>query len=173
MKDSMGRFDPLRKREIGAALLVVLMGGYISYYAYYTLRLGILIAPGAGFQPFFLGLALVILGIVWFVTLIRFKNLSPDGYLEDGTDEDDLGAAEHARSRKHILGFFLILSFAVLLERMGFILSVFAFMFCWQLIVEKARWTTGLLIALVTGGVMFVLFRLLLKLPLPRGYWFG
>ena len=50
-----------------ANLVVIGLGIFVVYHSYYYLKLGILIAPGAGFLPFLCGLALVALAVIgWF-----------------------------------------------------------------------------------------------------------
>lgn len=172
----MAGFAPLQKMEMAASGLALVLGALVSFYAYHYLGVGMMISPGAGFIPFILGIALAILGACWLAaTLIAMRYGDRHRALVDGLE--DCPPAEESppefRSRKHLLGFFIILLFALLLERIGFFISVALFMFGWQMIVEKERWLKSLIITLLTAGAMYTLFRLLLKIHLPSGEWFS
>jgi hypothetical protein len=63
----------MRKPESIANLVTIALGVFVVYHSYYTLKLGILISPGAGFLPFLCGVALIILGAVWRFQAVLFK----------------------------------------------------------------------------------------------------
>lgn len=50
------------KAEKISAVITVAFGIFVMAYSYSTLKLGMLITPGAGFLPFFIGMALIVLG---------------------------------------------------------------------------------------------------------------
>ena len=53
-----------RAERVAAA--VVIGGGLaVAWHAHAHLKLGMMISPGAGFLPFWVGVALVILGTIW------------------------------------------------------------------------------------------------------------
>ena len=55
-------------------LVVIALGIFVAYHSYYSLKIGILITPGAGFLPFLCGIALIALGIVWRLQTLLFKS---------------------------------------------------------------------------------------------------
>jgi hypothetical protein len=171
----MGRFDSLPKAEMAAAAFVVLLGIFIASYSFRVLKIGMAISPDAGFMPFLLGLMLTGLGISWFTSLFLFKERIRSAWdAGEGCQEAEaLDEPETGQSRKHIWGSLLILLYAFLLERAGFLFSTLLFMFLWQWIVEKAGWLTIILASLITGLAMYSLFQLILKIYLPAGAWFS
>jgi hypothetical protein len=150
-------------------LIVIALGIFVVYHSYYSLKIGILISPGAGFLPFLCGLALIALGIVWRLQTILIK--SPHQTKHTG---DPMAAAcgiEPAPlpvSRvKLCLAFATTLVYACLFERIGFFAATLVFMLGWQVVVERQRWLKSIIItALCTAG-MYVLFSYLLHVDLP------
>ncbi len=170
----MKRHDPLQKVELAAAVLVVALGAFVTLYAYFVLRLGLIISPGAGFMPFLLGVALLLLGASWFLKTLLLSGAINTAAAYDLTGEVGLASgAAKGHSGKHLWGFLVILLFGLLLERAGFLVSITLFMLVWQLIVEKQKWFVSIVITVLTAGAMYVIFRMLLKIHLPSGAWFS
>ncbi len=169
----MNRFNSLQKMEMAAAAIVVALGAFVALYSQYALGLGMMISPGAGFMPFLMGIALLILGACWFIKSLFFadaQDLAPS-LGQEGSAAGEASPLEY-KSRKHLWGFLVILGFAIFIERAGFFITTALFMLIWQLIVEKEKWLKSILITLLTAGAMYSIFRLLLKIHLPPGEWF-
>ena len=66
-----------------ANLVTIALGIFVTYHSYHSLKLGILISPGAGFLPFLCGIALIAFGIVWRLQTLLLKS-SP--HVEHGGD---------------------------------------------------------------------------------------
>ena len=62
-----------------------------------------------------------------------------------------------------------IMGYAGALASMGYLLSTFALLLVQLRWVEKQGWRSSLLIAALAAGVSLVLFRVLLRVPLPLG----
>ena len=62
-----------------------------------------------------------------------------------------------------------IMGYAGALTSMGYLLSTFAVLLVQLRWVEKQGWRSSLLIAALAAGVSLVLFRVLLRVPLPLG----
>ncbi|MBI5580402.1 MAG: tripartite tricarboxylate transporter TctB family protein [Deltaproteobacteria bacterium] len=150
-------------------LVVIALGIFVVYHSYYSLRIGILISPGAGFLPFLCGLALVALGFVWRLQTILFK--SPPQVENAGDPLAAVCEAEPARlpgSRvKLCLAFAATLAYACLFERIGFLAATLVFMLGWQVVVERQRWLKAIIITALCTAAMYTLFRYLLHVELP------
>ena len=145
-------------------LIVVALGIFVVYYSYAWLKLGILISPGAGFLPFLCGIALVVLGAVWRAqALVAARRKRAAGAADAGAE----AAPEPGTRRKLILAFLTTLGYAMLFERIGFLLATLAFMLTWQLIVERENWPKAALVTALCAAAMYGLFRYLLKVELP------
>ena len=152
-----------------ANLVTIALGIFVAYHSYHSLKLGILISPGAGFLPFLCGIALIALGIVWRLQTLQLKS-SP--HLEHGGDP--MAAACEAApaplpgSRvKLCLAFVATLAYACLFERIGFFLATLVFMLGWQMVVERQRWLKSIIITALCTAAMYTLFRYLLHVELP------
>ncbi len=128
-------------------LIVIALGAFVAYHSHAVLKLGILISPGAGFLPFLCGLALIA-----------------------GTGEA-AGATQAAplpgTRTKLVMAFLTTVAYAVLFERIGFLLATLVFMLGWQLVVERERWVKAVIVTAICAAAMYGLFRLLLRVELP------
>ena len=144
-------------------LIVLALGIFVVYHSYYSLKIGFLISPGAGFLPLLCGLALIALGIVWRLQTIMFKAPS-----QAADNEDPTVPAPPPRSRvKLCLAFATTVAYACLFERIGFFLATLLFMLSWQMVVERERWPKAVIITIVCAAAMYTLFRYLLRVELP------
>jgi putative tricarboxylic transport membrane protein len=85
--------------------------------------------------------------------------------------EEAAGAAEAAplsgTRTKLVLAFLTTVAYAVLFERIGFLLATLVFMLGWQLVVERERWVKAVIVTAICAAAMYGLFRLLLRVELP------
>ena len=72
----------MKKYERMTAMVTILAGVWIMYYAWQTLKLGSIHVPDAGFLPFLCGAGLAILGIVWALMLQWTKEQAREGTAE-------------------------------------------------------------------------------------------
>ena len=158
-----------------ASVVLIAFGLFVAYYSHQVLKLGILISPGAGFFPYYIGIALVVLGVVWFLGTLFARKAPGLAEVECGTDSAAGGGEPR---RNHILyrflpGVLLVLLYAWLLEKAGYFVSTVLFMVGWQKGVEREGWLKTAVIALLCAGAMYALFSYLLKGVLPTGTWFS
>ncbi|MBL0143184.1 MAG: tripartite tricarboxylate transporter TctB family protein [Betaproteobacteria bacterium] len=158
-----------RSERIASAGLVA-FGLGVAYHSHQHLKLGIMITPGAGYFPFWIGIALAVLGVLWFLmTLLARK--TP----ESATPDDAAQASERRRLvlARLVPGVLLVLAYAWLFERAGYFLSTVLFMVGWQKGVEREGWLKTAVVALLCAAAMYALFSFLLKGVLPTGAWFS
>ncbi|MEW6668657.1 MAG: tripartite tricarboxylate transporter TctB family protein [Thermodesulfobacteriota bacterium] len=146
----------MRKYDIlsGLFLLVVslaILAGSMQ------LQVGTLTAPGSGFFPLVTGL---VLGIFSILIIAQAR---------DTTKEPARFWAPAANRKGIYLAFLFILVYALLLERLGFIVSTTLFFVLFSRFVSGHRWTTAVFFALVTSLATYFVFNLLLHAPLPQG----
>jgi len=151
--------DALRKRADHVSVVAWLaLGGVVlndslklSYLAEY--------GPGAGFLPFWLGVAIMIgaVGIALESMLLR-------------TDEAKLILPSKQASRQLVLVIVALFLFIFLIERAGFSLSV-GLLFLFLLgVVERRGWLFSLVVAGISGGFFWFIFERLLQMSLPSGF---
>jgi hypothetical protein len=152
-----------------ANLVVIGLGIFVVYHSYHYLKLGILIAPGAGFLPFLCGLALVVLAVIWRLQTIILKPRSraePAGSPLTAAGEAESTPQPVSRI-KLVLAFATTVVYAVLFERIGFFLATLAFMLTWQVVVERQHWLRAIVITVLCSAALYALFRMLLRVELP------
>jgi Tripartite tricarboxylate transporter TctB family len=110
---------------------------------------------GSGFFPYWLGIAIVILGAV--VTLHAWRN--PGGA--------DSSAAVTWPARK-LIALVWLLGFVLILERIGFV-TAFSLLVAFLLKLEGENWRNAASVALAAGLSFYVFFIRLLAVSLPAG----
>jgi hypothetical protein len=163
----------MEKAERISAVILVAAGVFVAAYSFYSLKLGMLISPGAGFLPFLCGLAIVLLGVLWFLASWRAKPAaSGEAYTECAAE---LPAEDVPRlwglPRKMLVGLAVLTVYAWLFEKIGYFLSTCLFMFCWQVFVEKETLWKTLIITILSATILYSLFQYLLGFQLPQGIW--
>jgi len=135
--------------------LVVFLLGFAIFWQGRSLSIGTLHAPGPGFFPALVALALVVLSVA----------LMMGGGKKEG-EEDALSFSAIVRM---LLLFASLVAYFLLLEYLGFVIVSFLlmfFLFCW---VGRQRWYLAFSSAVVCIGLAYLLFEVLLKSNLPRG----
>jgi hypothetical protein len=127
--------------------LVVLEASKLEFISSY--------GAGSGFFPYWLGIAIVILGAV--VTLHAWRNPA-------GADS----SAPVTWSAKKLIALALLVSFILTLEWIGFV-TAFSFMVALLLKLEGENWRKAVSVALAAGGSFYLFFIRLLAVNLPAG----
>jgi len=163
------------RAEKVSSIALIVFGLFVAYYSRRYLKLGIMITPGAGFLPYWIGIALAVLGALWFLETFLARTGSGAG--GEGSIAGDAAAeVEALRGRvlsKFLPGVLLVILYAWLFEKAGYIVSTALFMVGWQKVVEKEGWLKTAVIAVLSAGCMYALFSYLLKVYLPTGTWFS
>lgn len=146
----------MKKYERVTAMLIVLAGVWIMYYAWHTLKLGSIHVPDAGLLPFLCGAGLIILSIVWLL-ILQWKK------------EPEKGDAEEKRRwQRPVLALLLMVIYGVAMETIGYITSTLAFMVVWQKLLEREKWLKTALISILGTLAMYALFVYFLRVPIPQ-----
>ncbi len=163
------------RAEKVSSIVLIAFGLFVAYYSRQYLKLGMMITPGAGFLPYWIGIALTVLGALWFLnTLLSLRRSGAGG--EERVAGDAAAEKEALRGRvlsKFLPGVLLVVLYAWLFEKAGYIVSTALFMVGWQKAVEKEGWLKTAVIAALSAGCMYALFSYLLKVYLPTGTWFS
>jgi len=165
----------MNRAEKVSSIVLIAFGLLVAYYSRRYLKLGMMITPGAGFLPFWIGIALAVLGALW--CLETFLARTGSGAGAEGSDAGDPAAEREARRNrilsKFLPGILLIILYAWLFEKAGYIVSTALFMVGWQKVVEKEGWLKTAVISVLSAACMHTLFSSLLKVYLPTGTWFS
>ncbi len=112
-------------------------------------------APGSGFLPLWLGVCLFVLSAIHVVSCVR-------------APAADTPAGHWRKVVAVTLG--LVVCVAVI-EPLGFVVAVGAYLLFLLRGVEKEPWRTSLGVTVGAIAVLFGLFRVWLHVPLPKGPW--
>ena len=149
-----------RDRDVNSSLFWILIGVFFCigglHYGIRS-RSGI---PGPGFLPFVTGLILVALSVTLLVARLLKRREGA------GSIGELMPSGEALRRILIVLGALCL--YVVLLDPLGFLLTTFLFMIV-ILRLEPRRWTFLLPVAVGATLFFFVLFKVLLRVPLPSG----
>ena len=112
-------------------------------------------APGSGFLPLWLGVCLLVLSAIHVVTSLRAP----------------AAAAPAGHWRKVVAVTLGLIVCVAVIEKLGFVVAVSAYLLFLLRAVEKESWRTSLGVSIGTIAVLFGLFRVWLQVPLPKGPW--
>jgi hypothetical protein len=112
-------------------------------------------APGSGFLPLWLGVCLLALSAVHVVSCMRAP----------------AAAAPAGHWRKVVAVMLGLVVCVAVIEPVGFVVAVGAYLLFLLRGVEREPWRTSLGVTVIAVAVLFGLFRLWLKVPLPKGPW--
>ncbi len=126
------------------------------------LSLGNFRNPGPGFLPFITGAALTGLALVVFLQSRRTGQ---------GDKEGKPFLADKAKGLKAVLTLIGLLAYAVGMEYLGFLLSTTLFLAFLLGVVEPQKWYVVVLGSILSSVASYTLFEILLKSPLPKGFF--
>lgn len=141
--------------RIVLAFLLLLLGGAInrSSNSYGYSEYG---SPGPGFFPFWIGLFLAIVALLW--GLIELRNPV------DSQIEQELDPAGRVRVLRILLA---MMALTLLYEPLGYNLSIFGFMFILSSTMAPGSKKVNFLVSLVTSLGVYLVFENFLDVPLP------
>jgi hypothetical protein len=134
--------------------IAALLGGILLAYTGWKLDPGTSKLPGPGFFPLLIALTMGGLG-GWL-------------FLRPGPAEKSLRSGD-SQWIPFSLALLSLIGYAAILDGFGYLLSTFGFLVVQLRWVEKRGWITSLLTAALAAGISLLLFRVLLKVPLPVG----
>jgi putative tricarboxylic transport membrane protein len=145
----MSRVD----RGVGIAAL---FGGVLLGIAGWRLDPGTSKLPGPGFFPLLIACTMGGLGF-WL-------------FLHPGAEEKSV-SPESSRWRALAIALVSIFGYIMVLNELGYLISTFVLLTVQLRWVEKQSWPTTLCTAGIASAVSLVVFRVVLKVPLPAGFF--
>lgn len=152
-----------RNEFLGAMCLFIF--GLLTTILSMRMPIGNFRAAGTGLFPFFLGILLMILSLIYMLKIFLTKNVRE-------TEEKDTFSGESVK--KQVVLFLIVVGVTVfLLERIGFLLFSFLLMVGLMYVLGVKRVIFNLVFSAGTAIFSYMLFVRWLKIPLPRGFlWF-
>ena len=151
----------LEKREFITAGIWLVSGIAIAIGAY-RLTVGGFHSPGPGMFPFFLGLALCGCSLPIVIRSLRRKSGPPPEGKELWNKE---------RLRQVILVTIYLVAYALLLARIGYLLTTFIIFFFIFKTMGTLKLRTIFIILILMVTISYYVFAVLLEVPLPLGIW--
>jgi putative tricarboxylic transport membrane protein len=131
----------------------------------FKLKIGGFHNPGAGFIPFWAG---VLLGIFGGVLMIS-SSLKNRGKVEEEQGKKKRVKGDWKNFLIPILILFILFTYVLLLEPLGFLPATFLFLFALFKISEPKKWVMPLLVSLSTVILSYLLFSVWLQCQFPKG----
>jgi putative tricarboxylic transport membrane protein len=147
----------MRRSTIAASLILAGLAGLIFSEAS-RLAFGNIRVPQTGFFPSILAILLLFFSIALLVQTHR----------QAGGESREQSIKNEAWIRISIT-LTVMLGFALVLEKLGFLLSTFTVMLLLLRVIEPQKWPRVIVVALATALVSYFLFARLLNIPLPAG----
>jgi len=141
--------------------LILLVFSFLVCVESYRLPVGIgsWHDPGPGFFPFWAGVIMGVLSFVAYLKALRTKG-------------EDIGPWYSREKWKKVFWILvIIMAYAFVLERAGFVVSTFLLLFVLFRVVEGQRWGFAVGGSLVVAVLAYGIFDRWLKLQLPKGFW--
>jgi putative tricarboxylic transport membrane protein len=131
--------------------------GVITAWSAVHLSMGRFKHPGPGFLPFGLAIVLIILSLIMIFSK-REKEVASTPFWP------------HRTWLRPLLGVAILIFFALVVERVGFLITTFIFLVIWMGVIERVRWLTIISISIGTTAALYLIFALFLDVPLPSGF---
>ena len=150
----------MKKSEVMVAVVCIGIGMGISYGGY-LLDLGGLHTPGAGFFPFFIGTAIIILSFLHIINQFFLTKPSKENVFSWPGKKGIIQVSKV---------FLSLVIYALCLEYLGFLLCTFLIMFYLLKFIGLKKWSYSLIISIIIAFSSFLIFGSLLRLGLPKGF---
>ena len=124
------------------------------------LSVGSFQSPGPGLLPFICGALLGILSLIVYLQTRRSRSAK---------ESEKPFWKNKNRVWKVLLTFIVLLTYAIVMESLGFLISTTILIAFLLWAIEPQRWYIVIFGSLLTSLAAYTLFELLLKLPLPQG----
>ena len=148
----------MKRFERSAAVALLTFGAGAAYMAV-EMGYGSVRFPGPGFLPFWLAASLAVTAAIYLAA-----NLGPESAARPLWDPGTW--------RRPALSAVVMLGFTLLMGWIGFFTATFLLYLAWLVLIERARWLmVGAVSVLGTLGA-YILFAVLLQVPLPKGLFF-
>jgi putative tricarboxylic transport membrane protein len=152
---------PVKRNDVIPAMVWMGLGIALAIGSY-KLKLGSLHTPGPGLMPFLLGIALSLCSFPVLVRSLQMIMRRPKQRSES------IWAG--INFKKLILVVASLIGYAVVLEGFGYVVTAFLVLVILFKTVESQRWTTVLVLSVLTVISTYLLFVFILSVQLPSGF---
>ena len=150
----------MRKSDFLPGCIFTLLAAAILWESY-ELGLGNFREPGGGLVPFLSGLLLFLCAVG-----ILFRCHSPKAAVQESRR-----LWSHVDIRKLGLVLVCLTGYALLLESLGYLITTSLFFLVIFKSIGSLKLLTNLIVSILSAGISYVLFAVILKVALPSGFW--
>ena len=147
--------------DVVGALLLLILGCFVAVEAW-TLELGTLAQPGAGFFPFWTGVLLAVFSVV-------LLSSGAARFVEGAYRRSWRDAAKDVYQHKIAICVGALFLYSEILRWIGFSVSTFLLMIVLSKLNPKTSWIGSIAVAVVGTLGFYVTFVRLLSVSFPRG----
>jgi len=147
----------MKRSQLAVSAVLAGLAGFVLLESRH-LSFGTMRVPQTGFFPWVLATLLLVLCVILFAQGLSGveSNRPPDHIPPEGWS-------------RIVFALAAMTGFAVLLERLGFLLTTFFLMLLLLRAIESQRWSKVFFVALLTAVGSYALFGWILGIPLPGG----
>jgi putative tricarboxylic transport membrane protein len=147
----------MKRSQLAVSAVLAGLAGFVLFESRH-LSFGTMRVPQTGFFPWVLATVLLILCVMLFAQGLfgTESDRPPDDILPEGWSRIAFTLAA-------------MIGFALVLERLGFLLTTFFLMILLLRAIESQRWSKVFFVALLTAIGSYALFGWILGIPLPSG----
>jgi len=147
----------MKHRDIVSSLVWASFGALFAVGAWQQglMRRGI---PGPGFLPFFSGLVLVLVSLGVLIPALARASAKRRSFFP-----------ESASRRRILIAVAALATYGIALEYLGYLLTTLLFMLSIAQLIERRSWGRVAALACLTAVLSYLLFVVLLEVPLPKG----
>ncbi len=153
----MRRGEKFIERWDRVAGYILLFIGLVTAWSSVHLSMGRFRHPGPGFLPFGLSIVLFILSVGLILTRWK-KGATSTPFWPQRT------------WLRPLLGLAILFLYALLIGKLGFLVTTLIFLLIWMGLIERLRWLTIVSISLSVTAALYLIFGLFLEVPLPWGF---
>ena len=148
----------MRRTEIAVASIFLLLGVHVLQQST-TLAYSEKYGPGAGFLPFWLGVAWIAL------SLIHLANVLLRPHLYSGPHPFPSRQA----AMRVVVSFAILLVTVWVMGRLGLLIALGVMVLAFLRGIERQRWRTAVVAAISISLAVYLLFGKILEVPFPQG----
>jgi putative tricarboxylic transport membrane protein len=140
--------------------LIWMVLGICQGVASWQIGLGSFMEPGNGFMPFIMALLMIIFAVLLFI--------ESNGEIRKKRDRKVL-IWEQADWRRIIQVILILVCYALLLPKLGFLVDTFLMMVVLLKSGEAIKWHWVILVGLIASSITWTIFGIWLRISFPRG----
>ena len=157
----------VKKQNIFVGFIALVCAVYL--YLALQMNMGTVLGPGPGFVPAVIGFLGLLISLT-FLGINLWKSRTGKTQTSEEADDEKIDRSGLKRFGGYLLTLIL---FILMFQYLGTLIAIFGLVLSLTKISGSKGWVKPLLLALLTSVCCYVVFNMLLSVPLPRGLIFN